>query len=292
MMRAPYRAARTPNSAVPQRGPLHRSASGRTGGATAHPAVPPHWQLRPARMMLIAVIAAICGGGLVWWAHTEWAHQRRGVAVTIGGWGVIVGGAALMAMLMSAGLLRSRADEDGDAVTLLPSRSVDVIARVLLVVMTVCGVAGLVVWWRGGAELAAFSGRQQIKWVMASALLAALGVVSCPWWFRAVGPLGYLRLGSSGVTYRQGFGTVELLWKQIAEITDEYPSRRKLPCPITFRLAAGGLKVFVPGAFGRDPAEIYWMVHHYWTHRDDRGDLGDGQTLRRLNDREFSGLRR
>lgn len=291
-MRASDRAAGNPNSAVPHPRSQHHVAGRMTVGAAAHPAVPPHWQPRPVRTMLIAVVAAICGGGLLWWAQTEWAHQRRGVAVTIAGWGVIVVGGALMALLMGAGLLHSRADEDGNEVTLLPSRSVDVIARLLLVVMTVCGVAGLVVWWRGGAELAEFSGRQQTRWVMASMLLAALGVVSSPLWCRTVGPLGYLRLSRSGVSYRQGFGTVELLWRQIAEITDEYPSRRKLPCPITFRVAGGGLKVFVPGAFGRDPAEIYWMVHHYWKHRDDRGELGDGQTLQRLNGRQFSALPR
>jgi hypothetical protein len=156
-----------------------------------------------------------------------------------------------------------------------------------MVVMALCGVIGLLVWWRGGADVAEFSGRQQLRMGIASGLLAAVGLVSCPRWFGHVGPLGYLQLSPSGVRYAQGFRTVRLSWSDIAEVGDEYPSSRKLPCPITFRLRTGGLKVFVPGAFGDNPAGIYWMIREYWEHTARREELVDGRAAERLPGRDF-----
>jgi hypothetical protein len=227
--------------------------------------------------MAIAVIGALVGGALLWWARSEWSQHRLAVAVSIGGWGVLVAGGAVMAFLMNAGLLSHATSWDADGLTVLPSRGLELLARVLLVAMAVCGV-----------DVAEFSHRQQTKWLIASALFAVVGLASCPRWFGRVGPLGYLQLSPWGVEYAQGFGTVHLSWPEIADVVDDYPSSRKMPCPITFRLSAGGLKVFVPGAFGSDPAEIFWMVRHYWQTPDRRGELCGGHAVARLSGRDFS----
>jgi hypothetical protein len=255
-------------------------------------AAPEHWRLRPVRTMIISVIALLAGAGIVCWASAEWSKHYLGVAVSLAGWGLTVLAGAAMAFLMNVGVLRGDVAEVGDGMVLLPSRTLDVIARFATVVMAVSGVVGLVVWWRGGAEMAELSARQHGRWALASLLLAGVGLSACPRWFTRLGPLGSLRLSPAGVEYKQGWSTVRLAWQDIAEIIDEYPSKRKMPCPITFRLQAGGLKVFVPGAFARDPAQIYWMIQHYWRHPDRRTELSDGQAMQRLRRSDFSSVLR
>jgi hypothetical protein len=257
-------------------------------GRTSTSAAPEHWRLRPRRTMGISVLAAMAGAGILCWASAEWSKHYLGVAVSLAGWGLTVLAGAAMTFLMNAAVLHGDVADAQDGLVLSPSRTLDVIARLATAVMAVSGVVGVVVWCRGGAEMAELSTRQHSRWVLASVLLAGVGLSACPRWFTRLGPLGSLRLSPAGVEYKQGWSTVRLAWRDIAEVIDEYPSKRKMPCPITFRLRSGDLKVFVPGAYGRDPAQIYWMIQHYWRHPDRRTELPDGQAGQRLRRGDFS----
>jgi hypothetical protein len=94
----------------------------------------------------------------------------------------------------------------------------------------------------------------------------------------------YLRLTPQGFELSEGLRSASGDWAQIEDITDQVPGRQA-PSPggaIVFVMSDDSAPTIAAGAMTPDGSALRELVQFYWQHPDSRGELTDGQALKRL----------
>jgi hypothetical protein len=99
------------------------------------------------------------------------------------------------------------------------------------------------------------------------------------------GGAGFLRLSPAGVENVNPKITTFVAWDDVSGITASAEKRTRKAIVLSRRDGPEeiieGLTAYVPGG------GLYWMIQHYWSHPDDRGELVDGRALERLSTGRF-----
>jgi hypothetical protein len=159
------------------------------------------------------------------------------------------------------------------------------------------GYLGFVAFIIGGTVLAIFLPRGMIDlsatrgWRLAASILLVPAVVFA---LRALftaykrGGAGYVKLTPAGLDIANIFFTEIVEWDDIVKVADHSEQKKNTRKAIVLGLKDGservidGLDFYVPRG-----TALYWMIQHYWSHPDDRGELVDGRALQRLEQGRF-----
>lgn len=96
-----------------------------------------------------------------------------------------------------------------------------------------------------------------------------------------------IRLTANGFELFDGATLVSGTWSETANIAATRPNR-KYAREITFTADDGEQQKFGSSAgFTPGGVALYWMIHHYWKHLEDRVELTDDRALERLRDERF-----
>lgn len=244
-----------------------------------------NWRRHPVKVAFVAVFGAASGLLLLVLAFAEGIRKHDlGEAVALIGWAFLCLTGATLMVLTYGGYIGCRVEREDDAVVLRPALVLDLLGRFALIVMTVAGIVGIGAWWHGELHVSdsVFDHRQETRWIFASAVMAAVGVWTCPRWFSRRGVMGYLRLDAGGLEYRQGRRTIDIAWNAITAIADTAVRGKDQPSPITFTCTDGEAITYAANVFGRDAALIYWALRYYWLHPDRRTDFETAAAAERL----------
>ncbi|MHA7664093.1 hypothetical protein [Mycolicibacterium sp. HS_4_1] len=104
---------------------------------------------------------------------------------------------------------------------------------------------------------------------------------------RRPGPM--LRLSADGVEFSDTYTTFTLAWDEIRDITGCAP-KGKTYRPVVFEVHADAPPAVInnASAWAPDGAALFWLIRHYWRHREDRGELSNGVAIERLSDRRVT----
>ena len=99
------------------------------------------------------------------------------------------------------------------------------------------------------------------------------------------GGAGFLRLSPAGVENANAKFTTFVAWDDVSGVMASAEKRTRKAIVLCRRdgheEVVEGLTGYVPGG------GLYWMIQHYWSHPDDRGELVDGRALQRLEQGRF-----
>jgi len=252
---------------------------------------PPHWRASPKRVLLASPFVLPLIPLLARWAVGQFSAGYHLLAFASAALSLVIGLGMVVALAATFGLARGRVHSDADGLTVAPARWLDITVRVLCILVTAAAVAGVVLWWRGDlAVLHLESSRRGGTTTVGimSVIVAAAGLFTAPRWFSTSGVMGEIRLTPATLTIINGGRTTTVGWDDIAAISDDYGARRQIACPLVVRLATGRSRIVNLAAFSSDPAELYWLLEHYWRNPADRAQLAIGHAAVRLAGREFS----
>jgi hypothetical protein len=115
--------------------------------------------------------------------------------------------------------------------------------------------------------------------------IAVRGVITL-WRKRSIG-MGSVQLTPTGIAVTTAVSAESTAWDDVVDLSDE-AAPKKTRTAIVLRRKDGteqvldGADFYVPKGVG-----LYWMVHHYWRHPEDRAELTDDRALTRLRDQRF-----
>jgi hypothetical protein len=185
---------------------------------------------------------------------------------------------------VSWGRTTLRVSVDSTGMTLRPDRRLGIFVAVAGAFF-IPGAALIVVFVpRGAIDIPMSRGMQIFSPIlMACALFTAIaGTITV----MKRGGLGYLRVSPSGLENTSPRFAAFVAWDDVVRIEDSAEKRTRKAI-VLCRKDGGeeiveGLHWYVPGG-----AALYWMIQHYWSHPDDRGELVDGRGLERLSEGRF-----
>lgn len=98
-------------------------------------------------------------------------------------------------------------------------------------------------------------------------------------------PAPILRLSADGVEFSDTYTTFTLAWDEIRDITGCAP-KGKTYRPVVFEVHADAPPAVInnASAWAPDGAALFWLIRHYWLHREDRAELSNGVAIERLTD--------
>lgn len=128
----------------------------------------------------------------------------------------------------------------------------------------------------------------RIGTLIAMGFAAAVGVRTMfTWWQKRSVGSGSVRLTPAGIVVTTAVSIESTLWDDVIQVSDETETKKTRNAIVLNRKDGteqilDGTDFYVPKGIG-----LYWMVHHYWRHPEDRPELIDGRALERLRDQRF-----
>lgn len=98
-------------------------------------------------------------------------------------------------------------------------------------------------------------------------------------------PAPILRLSAAGIEFSDSYTTFTLAWHEIRDITGRAP-KSKTYRPVVFEVHRDAPPAVInnASAWAPDGAALFWLIHHYWLHSQDRAELSNGVAIERLTD--------
>ena len=248
---------------------------------------PPNWPAGRRRAWLLMVAAVVLFAPIVGyavWALLRGHYLTAVTAVGIVAWPLIMVGYLLLVL---AGRTSVRATCAAAGTTLRPGGALAAAMGLGLACFLPAGIAYLVFVPSGQILVPLTQGWRFLSLIaMGLAVGLAIWTVFVFWRRRAIGT-GVVRLTPTGVDVTTAVSTESAVWDDVVDVKDGTEGKKTRTAIVLCRvdgseLVLDGADFYVPKGVG-----LYWMVHHYWRHPEDRAELADGRGLDRLRDERF-----
>ncbi len=248
---------------------------------------PPGWpagRRRGYRVLLVAMV--VFSPGIV---YGVWAFARGHVLTAIAAFGFIALPVIMLGylLLVLAGRTSLRASSSAAGTTLRPDRLLAGALGLGLACFIPAGVAFLV-FVPTGQIIVPLTPGWRIGTLIAMGFAVAIAVrLVIVWWQKRGIGMGSVQLTTTGVEVTTAVSAESTHWSDVIDVSDETEAKKTRTVIVLHRKdgteqVLDGADFYVPKGIG-----LYWMVHHYWRHPEDRAELTDGRALERLRAERF-----
>jgi hypothetical protein len=174
-----------------------------------------------------------------------------------------------------------RVEVDDAGTTFRPDRGIDIPIQVSLVGAVIASALIAVIAPLGKLDIAV-PPFMRYSLPFMGAVIVAMGA---PMLWRNVsrGSTKYLRMTPDGFELSQGLRSHSGDWEQVQDVTDEAPGQQApTPGAVVFVMSDDTAPTIAAGAMTPDGTAMRNLVRFYWEHPESRGELTDGQALKRL----------
>ncbi len=248
---------------------------------------PPGWPAGRRRVYSVLLVAIVFfSPGVV---YGVWAFVRGHYLTSVAAFGFVAFPLIMIGflLLVLAGRTSLRASSFAAGTTLRPDRLLAGALGLGLACFILAGTAFLVFVPTGQIVVPLTPGwRIGTLIAMGSAVALAVRLAIVWWQKRRIGS-GSVQLTPTGVKVTTAVSAESTSWDDVVNVSDETEAKKTRTAIVLHRRdgteqVLDGTDFYVPKGIG-----LYWMVHHYWRHPEDRAELTDGRALERLRDERF-----